>query len=69
MRNLRQRFGAFVFAGVLAAVIGSAVPVFADMGGTKRNTCAFILGQLFKVPSDSGAATMFRALFLSYDCD
>jgi hypothetical protein len=69
MRNLRQRFGAFVFAGVLAGIIGSSVPAFADIGGAKRNTCAFILGLSLKVPSDSPAASVFRAMMIGYDCD
>jgi hypothetical protein len=69
MRNLRQRFGAFVFAGVLAGVLGSSIPAYADIGGTKRNTCAFIAGLIFKVPADSTAADVFRAMLISYDCD
>lgn len=69
MRNLRQRFGAFVFAGVLAGFLGSAVPAYADIGGATRNTCAFVAGLLFKVPADSGAAGVFRAMLIAYECD
>lgn len=65
MRNLRQRFGAFVLAGVLA---GSAT-AFADMGGPNRNTCAFILGHIEKAPEGSAAALVFQAFFLAWNCD
>ena len=61
MRNLRQRFGGFIVAGILAAVLGTTTtPAFAEigqMGGNGKNTCAFVLGMLFKVPADSGAAS------------
>ncbi len=67
MRNLRQRFGAFVFAGIIAAVLGSAT-AFADMGGPTRSTCAFILGHVLKAPADSAAANVFRTFYLSWDC-
>ena len=73
MRNLRQRFGGFIVAGILAAVLGTTTtPAFAEigqMGGNGKNTCAFVLGMLFKVPSDSGAAAVFQALAIAYDCD
>ena len=67
MRNLRKQFGAFVLAGVMAAVLGSAT-TFADMGGAQRNTCAFILGKIVAAPSDSVQASIFRAFYLSWDC-
>jgi hypothetical protein len=67
MRNFRQRFGAFVLAGMMAGVLGSAT-AFADMGGPNRNTCAFILGHVYKAPADSAAAAVFRAFYLSWDC-
>ena len=66
MRNLRNRFGAFVIAGLMAAVLGGAT-TFADMGG-QRNTCAFILGKILKAPSDSQQAAVFRAFFIAWDC-
>jgi len=73
MRNLRQRFGGFIVAGILAAVLGTTTtPAFAEigqMGGNAKNTCAFVLGMLFKVPADSGAAAVFKALYIAYDCD
>jgi hypothetical protein len=65
MRNLRQRFGAFILAGILA---GSAT-AFADIGGPNRNTCAFILGHILKAPADSGAAVVFRAFYIAWECD
>ena len=68
MRNLRQRFGAFVMAGIMAGVLGT-VTTFADMGGPNRNTCAFIFGQILKAPVDSAAADVFRAFYLSWDCE
>jgi hypothetical protein len=68
MRNLRQRFGAFVLAGIMAGVLGSAT-AFADIGGPNRNTCAFILGHILKAPANSGAADVFRAMFIAWDCD
>jgi hypothetical protein len=68
MRNLRNRFGAFVLAGIMAGVLGGAT-TFADMGGPNRNTCAFILGQIAKVPADSTAASVFRAFFVAWDCE
>jgi len=67
MRNLRNRFGAFVLAGIMAGVLGSAT-IFADMGGSQRNTCAFILGKIYKAPADSVQATVFRAFYFSWDC-
>jgi hypothetical protein len=66
MRNLRKRFGAFVLAGIMAGVLGSAT-TFADMGGY-RNTCAFILGKIVAAPSDSVQASVFRTFFLAWDC-
>ena len=66
MRNLRQRFSAFMLAMVLAGVVGGAT-TFADMGG-QRNTCAFILGKILSAPADSQQAAVFRAFFLSWDC-
>jgi len=72
MRNLRQRFGAFVAAGVLAMILGSASPAFADtgtIGGTAKNTCAFVSGLLYKVPPDSGAALVFKSIMIAFDCD
>ena len=68
MRNLRQRFGAFVMAGIMAGVLGSAT-TFADMGGPTRNTCAFILGHILKAPTGSAAADVFLAFFIAWDCD
>jgi hypothetical protein len=68
MRNLRQRFGAFVFAAVLAAIVGNAAPLFADMGGPTRDRCAFVAGLALKVPGDSVAADFFRALYIGWDC-
>ena len=72
MRNLRQRFGAVMAAGVLAMILGSVTPAFADtgaMGGNGKNTCAFVAGLLFKVPPDSGAAQVFKAIMIAFDCD
>ena len=73
MRNLRKRIGGFIAAGLLAGVLATTTtPAFAEegqMGGSGKNTCAFVLGMLFKVPADSGAATVFKALYLAYDCD
>jgi putative flippase GtrA len=72
MRNLRQRFGGFIVAGILAAVLGTTTtPALADvgqMGGTAKNTCAFIAGMLFKVPADSGAAAVFQAFYIAFSC-
>ena len=68
MRNLRKQFGAFVLAGIIAGVLGSAT-AFADIGGPNRNTCAFILGQIAKVPADSNAAQVFKAFFIAWDCE
>jgi hypothetical protein len=68
MRNLRKQFGAFVLAGIIAGVLGSAT-AFADIGGPNRNTCAFILGQIAKVPADSTAASVFKAFFIAWDCE
>jgi putative flippase GtrA len=73
MRNLRQRFGGFIVAGILAAILGTTTtPALAEtgqIGGAAKNTCAFIAGMLFKVPADSGAATVFQALYLAFDCE
>jgi hypothetical protein len=72
MRNLRQRFGGFIVAGILAAVSGpphAGLCRDRQMGGNAKNTCAFVLGMLFKVPADSGAAAVFQALSIAYDCD
>jgi len=73
MRNLRKRFGGFIAAGILAGVLATTTtPAFAEigqMGGNAKNTCAFVLGMLFKVPADSGAAAVFQALSIAYDCD
>lgn len=68
MRNLRQRFGAFVLAGVMAGVLGSAT-TFADIGGPNRNTCAFILGHILKAPTGSAAADVFWAFFVAWNCE
>ena len=67
MRNLRQRFSAFMLAAVLAGVVGSAT-TFADRGGPTRDTCAFVLGQILRVPADSAAAAVFQAFFIAWDC-
>jgi H+/gluconate symporter-like permease len=72
MRNLRQRFGGFIVAGMLAAILGSATPAFADtgaIGGNGKNTCAFVAGLLEKVPADSGAALMLLAVYAGFNCD
>jgi hypothetical protein len=73
MRNLRQRFGGFIVAGILAAVLGTTTtPAFAEigqLGGNAKNTCAFVLGMLYKVPADSGAAAVFNALAIGFGCD
>jgi hypothetical protein len=72
MRNFRQRFGGFIVAGILAAVLGTTTtPALADigqMGGNAKNTCAFIAGMLFKVPADSGAAAVFQAFYIAFEC-
>src|SRR4029078_5507014 len=68
MRNLRPRFGGLIVPGILAAVLGTTTtPAFAEigqMGGSGKNTCAFVLGMLFKVPADFGAAGVFARLFI-----
>ena len=72
MRNLRQRLCAFVAATMLAIVFGGVTPAYADigtMGGKAKNTCAFAAGLLLKVPADSGAAEMLKALLAGFDCD
>ena len=40
MRNKRQLAAAFV----VAAVLSVGMPVYADMGGQTRSTCAFLTG-------------------------
>ena len=72
MRNLRQRFGAFIGASMLAMMLGSATPAFAEtgtMGGNGKNTCAFVAGLLYKVPPDSPAAVLFTSIMIAFDCD
>ena len=71
MKNLRQRFGGFVLAAMLAAILGNATPAFAEtgqIGGSAKNTCAFVSGLLMKVPADSGAAVVFTAMLIAFDC-
>lgn len=48
MRNKRQFVGAFV----IAAVLGSAMPLSADMGGARSSTCATVLGMAEKALPD-----------------
>ena len=75
MRNLRQRFTGFVAAGMLAMILGSVAPVFAEdglptsMGGSNHDTCAFVAGKLYKVPPTSGAYVMFVAVLSLLQCD
>lgn len=71
MQNLRQRFKGFIVAGVLAAILGGATPAYAEVaqiGGAGKNTCAFVAGMLLKVPADSGAAAVFNALLIAFEC-
>jgi hypothetical protein len=73
MRNLRQRFGGFIVAGIFAAILATTTtPAHAEigqLGGNAKNTCAFIAGMLFKVPADSGAAAVFQAFYIAFDCE
>jgi hypothetical protein len=69
MQNLRQRFGKVIVAGLVAVVLSSGATTYAYIGGPNKNTCAFVLGQLLRVPSDSGAAAVFNALMISFNCD
>lgn len=71
MRNLRQRLVAFTAATLLAVIIGGVSPAYADgvMGGPTKNTCAFVAGMFFRVPPDSAAASVFKAILVAYDCD
>jgi hypothetical protein len=73
MRNLRKRFGGVIVAGILAAVLGTTTtPAFAEtgqIGGAAKNTSAFIAGMLFKVPADSGAAAVFQAFYIAFECE
>ena len=48
MRNKRQLGAAFV----LAAVLGSAMPLSADMGGSRSSTCGVIIGMAMKALPD-----------------
>jgi hypothetical protein len=65
MRNLRQRFGAFVLAGVMAAVMFGATPAYAGalsadgtIGGSGKNACAFVEGLLMKIPEGVPGTTV-----------
>jgi hypothetical protein len=66
MRNLRQRFGAFVLAGVLAAAMfGTTSPAYAGalsadgtIGGSGKNACAFVEGLLMKIPEGVPGTTV-----------
>lgn len=44
MRNKRQFVGAFV----IAAVLGAAMPLSADMRGSKGSTCGTLFGMVMK---------------------
>jgi hypothetical protein len=44
MRNRKQLAAAFV----LAAILGTAMPLSADMGGAKSSTCAVVMGMAEK---------------------
>lgn len=48
MRNKRQLAAALM----IAAVLGSAMPLSADMGGSQKSTCAFVIGMAAKVLPD-----------------
>jgi hypothetical protein len=48
MRNKRQFVGAFV----IAAVLGAAMPLSADMGGAKSSTCGVVFGMAMKALPD-----------------
>jgi hypothetical protein len=75
MRNLRQQFGAFVLAGVMAAVMfGTTRPAYAatadGMIGNK-NACAFIEGILINIPEGVPGTTVavgLGKLALLYAC-
>ena len=72
MRNLRQRIGAFVAAGIVAMILGSVTPAYAasiEMGGPNKDTCAFVSGKLYKVPPTSGAYVVFVAVLTLLQCD
>jgi hypothetical protein len=71
MSKHRQFVGAFVMAVMLAAVLGSARPAFADTGapgGAAKGTCGFLQGILYKMP-DSVAATMATLFDNLFGCD
>ena len=48
MRNKRQLTAALM----IAAILGTAMPLSADMGGGKRSSCAFIVGMAEKALPD-----------------
>jgi hypothetical protein len=66
MQNLRQRFGAFVVAAMVAGVmIGTASPAFAGavtsdgtIGGSGKNACAFVQGLMLQIPDGVPGATI-----------
>ena len=51
MRNKRQFVGAFV----IAAVLGAAMPLSADMGGKNSSACAAVIGMAMKALPDFAA--------------
>jgi hypothetical protein len=62
MRNNRQLVGGFV----LAAMIASAMPLRADVGGPggpARSTCTFLQGILLKVGNPELLAGIFERVF------
>ena len=66
MRNLRQRFGAVVLAGAMAAVMfGSVSPAYAGavatdgtLGATGKSACGIVKGIMMKVPEGVPGATI-----------
>ncbi len=48
MRNKKQLAAAFV----LASVLGTAMPLSADMGGARRTTCGTLIGMAYKALPD-----------------
>lgn len=56
MRNKRQLSAALL----IAAILGSTMPLSADMGGKKKSTCAFIVGMAEKVLPDQVVEKMLE---------
>jgi hypothetical protein len=56
MRNKRQLTAALM----IAAILGTAMPLSADMGGSQKSTCAFIVGMAEKAIPDHAITKMLE---------